>query len=122
MGWPGRREVVFGVWMGHGGCCIRRGDCPCERLSTASSQTPPPRLRSDVMSKRVLSRVSSTQRDALDARCEAPYSGGRRPTELIYPSTHPPTPQTRHQPEDRCGPGLHRGVWDMSGAWWSLDT
>ena len=50
MGWPGRREGwCLGCGWEHGGRCIRRGDCPCENPSTASSHTPPPRLRSDVM-------------------------------------------------------------------------
>ena len=40
--------------------------------------------------------VSNSRRGALDAGCESPHSGGRRPTELIDSNPHPqpPTPQT----------------------------
>jgi hypothetical protein len=58
--------------------------------------------------KRVLVRVSSTQRDALDARCEASYSGGRRPTELIDHSRQLRRHDTNRR--TRCGPVLYRGV------------
>jgi hypothetical protein len=67
--------------------------------------------------------VDGTQREALDAGFEAPYSGGRRLTELIDPSIQ--TRQLRRHDTNRrtgCGPELHRGVWEMSGAWWLLYT
>jgi hypothetical protein len=103
MGWPGRREgcgwdVVVVVYV---------GGTVHVRASQLQAPTHRPKVRCH--SKRVLGRVSSTQRDALDAGCEASYSGGRRPTELIDPSTHPPTPQTRHQPKDRVWPGAAQG-------------
>jgi hypothetical protein len=39
MGCQGVCARLFGVWTGHGGCWVRRGDCPSERPSTASSHT-----------------------------------------------------------------------------------
>jgi hypothetical protein len=109
MGWPGRRE---GWCLGCGWDMVvvaYAGETVHVKASQLQAPTHRPQDLGRCHEKRVLVRVSSTQRDALDAGFEACYSGGRRPTELIDPSTHPPTPQTRHQPEDKVLPGAVQG-------------
>ena len=123
MGWPGRLE---GCYVGCGWevvVVVYVGETVHVRDSQLQAPTHrPPRLRSDVMRNEYSS-------GSLAGSGKHKMQGVKHPTveEEDSPnrSTPAPTlaPQTRHQPEDRvCGPRLHRGVCEMSGAWWSLHT